>query len=254
MMFVMNIQTITCSGPNEKVKLAGLLRLFTANSIAEMGVQCSGKTTSVGTERYEWIKQLFIDAGRIQQNLRAALHINTEWCEDFCRGNVARELSEFMAFRHNGAPFFSRIQLNFSLPRNQTITDRINPKDVADVILSYPSTRFILPCNIKTIGFIEKVAEFNVVFDVLYDSSFGEGISPDRWEAPVFKDRFQGYAGGLSPENIVENLDKISQVVPTGTDIFVDAEGNLKDEAGAFDLAKARRYIQNVTAWMQRNK
>lgn len=40
----------------------------------------------------------------------------------------------------------------------------------------------------------------------------------------------QGYVGGISMENVLNELDKINQVVPEDREIFIDAEGKLKGE------------------------
>ncbi|MBO7066361.1 MAG: hypothetical protein J6W40_01925, partial [Alphaproteobacteria bacterium] len=57
-----------------------------------------------------------------------------------------------------------------------------------------------------------------------------------------------GYSGGLSPENIADNLSKISQVTSADDMIWIDAEGKLKTN-DLFDVARARDYIKNVKNW-----
>ena len=76
--------------------------------------------------------------------------------------------------------------------------------------------------------------------------SFGEGVAPSQRHPPVFDDVIQGYAGGLSPDNVSSELEKIAELVPLDAVIFVDAEGKLKGEDGHFDYAKAREYVANA--------
>ena len=61
-----------------------------------------------------------------------------------------------------------------------------------------------------------------------------------------------GYAGGLGPDNIVDNLDKINVVANINT-IWVDAEGKLKTDK-KFDVALAKRYVLNVKDWVNKQR
>ncbi|MGN0911717.1 MAG: hypothetical protein ACI4OE_00260, partial [Alphaproteobacteria bacterium] len=64
--------------------------------------------------------------------------------------------------------------------------------------------------------------------------------------APVFKDRLQGYSGGLSAENVAEQLQKLSHVVKPKCVIYIDAECKLKGNDGHLDLQKCKAYIENA--------
>jgi hypothetical protein len=68
----------------------------------------------------------------------------------------------------------------------------------------------------------------------------------------VFDSGAIGYSGGMSPENVADNLTKISAVVPANRDIWIDAEGKLKTD-NKFDIARARQYIQNAESWIAQN-
>ena len=92
-----------------------------------------------------------------------------------------------------------------------------------------------------------------VMFDNLFDSSFGEGVMPICREGIVFEDRLQGYAGGLGPENIKNELDKINDVNLLSAIVYVDAEGHLKGEDGSMSLDKARDFICKILQWEDAN-
>ena len=103
----------------------------------------------------------------------------------------------------------------------------------------------ILSASQPNLPFIYKAYYRGMDFDVLFDDSFGEGIIPDMRKAPLFDDMFQGYAGGLSPENVASELHKIEKVAKGS--IFIDAEGKLKQD-GSFSFIKAERFVQNALA------
>ena len=95
----------------------------------------------------------------------------------------------------------------------------------------------------------------NVPFSMLFDASGGRGISPDTWNSPIYSNHKMGYSGGLSPENVADNLSKINGVLPLGYTTWIDAEGKLKDpETKQFDTMRAEQYIQNALRWMEKNK
>ena len=59
-----------------------------------------------------------------------------------------------------------------------------------------------------------------------------------------------GYAGGMSPENVTENLNKISAVTPRDYATWIDAEGRLmKPGTRQFDIDRAHQYIKKALAW-----
>ena len=101
----------------------------------------------------------------------------------------------------------------------------------------------ILSASQPNLPFIYKAHHRGMKFDVLYDDSFGEGIAPDTRKPPLFEDRFQGYAGGLSPENVSRELIKIGKVAKGA--VFIDAEGKLKKD-GHFCFDRAEKFVQNA--------
>ncbi len=77
----------------------------------------------------------------------------------------------------------------------------------------------------------------------LYDLSHGAGISPDHWPvlSPTFK---RGYAGGLGPDNIEEQLEKIASVVGDN-EIWIDMETKVRSGNDfQFDLGKVEFCLQ----------
>ena len=59
----------------------------------------------------------------------------------------------------------------------------------------------------------------------------------------------------ISPENVIQNLDKIATVAGDRTDIWIDAEGKLmKPGTRMFDLNRAKQYINAAIRWQQKQK
>lgn len=243
----MKLKTIVCSGANESTEISSLLAMMKKYPKAELGIQMSGKKASFGTARYWWFQDLCREIHIQKLEIPVALHINSDWVEDFCQGNCASELLGMLHYMQSyGKTCVRRVQLNFKIGREK----EPNMKKMLNLMREFPFYRFILSYNQANESYIKELYNRRVRFDCLYDGSFGEGVMPDTRLAPPFgEDVFQGYAGGLSPENVRQELDKIAQVVPEDREIFIDAEGKLKGEDGKFSTEKAEKYIRAAYSW-----
>lgn len=240
----MRISKIVLSGANEYVDAGTLANFCNRDLSAQIGIQVSGDKASFGSARYWWIWTLCWYAN---YNTDIALHLNKDWVEDFCAGKIPPELELFLNFKHqNGSPIISEIQLNFKIGREKTP----NIDTLLSVMKHYWRHKFILSYNDSNKEFIHKIYQSGFKIDsLLYDSSFGEGITPSTRLAPVYDDVHQGYAGGFSPENVEEELNKIDAIVPPDKSFFIDAEGKLKGEDGHLSLEKCKVFLEKAYKW-----
>lgn len=237
----MKLKIITCSGANEHTLIEPLVSLLAAYPRAELGIQVSGKKAAFSTARYWWIEKLFSVSKEVDFPLHIALHVNSDWVEDFCQGFIHDELKRWLEFYNfkTGNPFIQRVQLNFKIGREKT-------PDLEKMLqaIKRPRQRFIFSYCEENAAFIQQVYETGMKFDLLCDASYGEGILAEKYIPPVFPDILQGYAGGLSPENVEEQLEKINKVIPIGRRFFIDAEGKLKGPDGHLSLQKCEDYLR----------
>ncbi len=240
----MKLKCITCSGANEFTCIDDLFALHREFPCVEFGIQVSGKKCGFDSKRFAWLQDLKEQILISGINLNLALHLNQDWVDEFCDGNIVPELQELLSWKNaQGAPMFQRVQLNFKIGRNE-ITPI--PTELEAQMMRFPHLRFILSYNAANALLIKEIYHrHNVIFDLLFDESFGEGIAPDCRQKPVFDDIVQGYAGGLSPENVAEELQKIALLSPKAL-IFIDAEGKLKGYNGHFSYAKARDFVAST--------
>lgn len=245
----MDLKFITCSGTNETTPIPELLQLLSEFPRAEIGVQVSNKKGAYGTPRYDWIYALQKECAERNTVINAALHVNLQWVENFGQAVIAPELDEFFKMNNiNGLPFFKRVQLNFKIGREKTPDE----DKLFVAIRHYSRQRFILSYNESNRHLIHEMYVRAADFDCLYDESFGKGIVPDERKAPVYIDVLQGYAGGITPDNVAAELDKI--IVTDKSDyctkgFYIDAHKGLEDENTHFDLNKCRAYLTNAEKW-----
>jgi hypothetical protein len=77
----------------------------------------------------------------------------------------------------------------------------------------------------------------------LFDLSHGAGVLPTQWPE-IIKDIKCGYAGGLSPENVAEQVEKIIPLVGDNT-FWIDAETHLRSDGDRkFDLEKVTKFLE----------
>jgi len=266
----MNLRYITCSDPREFNDIHDIVKLAMISKRVEIAVQAHPSKMSPGMPRNEWFRELLDFVIRDKYDINLAVHVNQEWCDYICRkGKIPFELKEFFASCHNGdcyKPVIARWQLN--VPAKTA--NNMNIRALKQLLNSNLGKKFIIQYNNNTSDVVHSLYRARAQFSVLYDASGGRGISPQSWAEPVFSGRPQGYSGGLSPENIATNLDKISRVANRSIplydahdnivicyaprdDIWIDAEGKLKTD-NKFDVARARQYILNAENWLQHQK
>ena len=246
----MDLQFVTISGANEHTNVPDLVQLLEDYPIAEIGVQVSDEKCTYGSPRFNWIKNLVYYVNYFRLSVNAALHVNLKWVEAISQGKIVPELWDLLAYRDtNGDYFFKRIQLNFKIGREEVSPDK---EKLAALISNLKGRKVILSYNESNAKLIREFYCNGVRFDCLYDGSFGKGIEPEKRQIPAFADIVQGYAGGISPDNVCSVLDEVRnswRQSPTTTGIYIDAQGKLEDSNGHLDLSKARRYVDNARKW-----
>ena len=221
----MNLRYITCSGANEENSTAEIVDLGRQSDKVEIGIVASQHTMHANSVRNKWFNQILHD--NAQNKLNLALHIGGDWCTDFCNGKIAPELKQWLDARKyaTNMPAIPRWQLNIGNGMNLR-----HENEMAAIIADYPDNEFIFSFNNNplVVSYISR----------LYDT-------------PRFAGRAHGYAGGLSGENVAEQLTRISNVIPFPYTTWIDAEFKLKTPGTMrFDAGRANAYVHNALKWL----
>lgn len=132
---------------------------------------------------------------------------------------------------------FRRIQLNLKFGQ---VEGRYDPVALVERIKNNPQHQFIIQYTPDKRGFIDMLDGVDN-HAVLFDASAGQGVSPDQWDAPL-PGHSCGYAGGITPDNVAANLEKMSRVAP-GYTTWIDMESGVRTQ-DRFDLEKVRRVLE----------
>lgn len=235
----MQIEFVTFTGADDNTNPQDMFQL--EKDYPGIGVEWGlllSKNNS-GRPRYPslgWLKSFCEKAPRTSM---IAGHIQGQWLRDLGHG-------QFQFIDQLGLIWdrCARIQLNFhsTLPEfDVKYLDRLNKLFIfqMDGINDNLFVSAILGEKRESIPMI------GFKYQPLFDKSAGEGIVPRDWPRPM-PTGLNGYAGGLGPDNVAEQLERIAQVVPSTGHIWIDMETKIRSYDDKFDLTKCRQVLDEV--------
>lgn len=238
----MKLDRVTLTGADESVDPADLVKISEAYPFVEWGILFSKSTHGNGRPRYPgtpWLERLAAVAPR----LSLSAHLCGGWVRDAAAGRLSFAWDLPSLFQH-----FARVQLNFhNLPMGFE-------QPLFRALLEHPKKDYIFQINGLNDRFYHYVHGTAVRAFPLIDRSGGAGVLPDRWPPPPEGDSresdYCGYAGGLGPENLVQQLPFIEEAAGD-LRVWIDMETRLRSDAGArFDLDKCRQVLDVAGAYV----
>jgi len=207
-----------------------------------------------GLPRYAssaWLERL----GEVnaKRTMRLAAHLCSCRVDELLRGETA-----FIAQLHDDVGF-RRVQINATAANGCDVSLFASDAQAETCVTALrnacealPHVEFIVQRNRETRPLWERLLnETPANMSMLFDDSMGLGVSTTSWPAPPSTTsglRF-GYAGGLSPVNLAQQLALIETTAP-GRSLWVDMESSLrtllKDDSDIFDANKAMACVRCV--------
>jgi hypothetical protein len=214
---------ITLTGADERTPVESLTAL--ADRGAEIGLLYTHSPD--GRKRYPEIAWIDAVAGILKG--RVALHV----CGVRARAELAGGVLDRLV-KH-----VERIQVNGPMMR----------ETVAAICRLYPQHTIItqhMPGN----GDLFDLEYPNHA--LLVDGSGGRGIAPKHWCPPFAPLKPIGFAGGLSPATLPQQLPRIAAVA--GFLPWIDLESGLRDEQDWFDVKLANDAVTIFEQWKAGNR
>jgi len=231
-----NIKIVTITGADDSVDQSKLFELAELFPFVEFAILIRKDSNTLRYPSFSWIKKL---SEMYESNkINLSVHLCGSWVRDICKGNWSiLENKEFMEIFQ----IFQRIQLNFSpyvrnIDRDVFIDSIISKKELENKQIIFQLK------NINDELFV-KAKENNLNVVPLFDISGGNGLLPESWP---FSDEFCGYAGGLNPDN-VEN--QINEIMKVSSDIWIDVESGIRTD-NIFDLEKVKMFLQRSSPYV----
>lgn len=223
------INKITFTGPDDNTKIEDLIYILEKYPFVEFGILfCE---SNFGEERYpsvSWIKEI-----SNYSNLNLSLHL----CGKILK-RLTVDLDETVFEEYPEILKFKRIQLNFS-PYKVS-------ENLSKILLKYPNEFIYQLSSVSQLNpLIENSIKDNVNFSILFDSSGGRGIL-SKWKRFVNYSVPCGYAGGLGPDNLIEEMNKINEI--SGDEkVSIDMETKIRT-GKFFDFDKINKCIIDFTS------
>jgi len=243
----MQIKTVTITGADNSIDPSELIVLSREFPFVEWGILLS--RSSEGKKRFpsaNWIAHFknLCDGEIEADNVQVAAHFCGAWVREIVTGHFTYPYPSLL-------PLFDRIQLNFhgiehqvDLPKFADLLNRTAPW--AKYIFQMDGVNDQLFHKVRDIGLSLLSSRVHPLFDL----SGGNGVVPDEWPAG-FHGVFCGYAGGLGPDNLKEQLERIESAVGPD-DIWIDMETKVRsDEDKQFDLKKVRECLEIAQLWVR---
>lgn len=229
----MIIDRVTMTGADDSMRPEDLIEISEKYPTVEWGILLSrSQVSGYRFPSYEWIDLLREVAAKTP--LRLCGHVCGRWVREMLMGKMTileDTKPEFL-------DVFQRIQLNFHASPHE-----FDPK-FCDVLPK--GKQYIFQIEDVNDKVFESALAGGLDAVPLFDTSGGAGIVPDKWPAPK-ADLYCGYAGGLGPATMLDQLKRISDVVPADRKIWIDMERKIRSEDDAiFDLEKVKACLDLV--------
>jgi hypothetical protein len=236
----MNLTRVTITGADDSTSIPALVDLSAEFPFVEWGILVSKKHE--GGYRFpsrNWIDRFSHTPAILAANV--STHICGEWVRKMFTGEIQ------WVDLPSCFPISQRAQINTHAEKHvstrgmmdalSVVSHRILPNgayDMREFIFQYDGVNDHLSHAVKAYGF--KVS-------ALFDTSGGAGVLPSRW--PFATTKFWcGYAGGLGPHNVVDQVAEIEKVCDNRP-YWIDMERRVRtDDDSALDMNAVRAVLE----------
>ena len=258
------LKKVTVTGADDSVKPSDLVEVVAEYPFVEFGILFSGSKNRVRAREgdppipnrprfpsLDWILELLCEV-EPKSHLALSCHLCGQAARDFLEGVYL------------GGPqpinlHFKRCQVNtHGMPHDfdaRRLRETVRQMTIngQQAIFQYDrvNTDAMLSCTGRHVH--DEYESLDLSIAALYDLSHGAGVLPEEWDHPLAKTAIPcGFAGGLSPENVASQIEKILPVVGE-TPFWIDAETHLRsDDDRRFDLERVRRFLEEARPYVQR--
>lgn len=241
------IKTVTITGADDTIAPEELVKLSQEFPFVEWGILVSRK--QIGNTRFpslEWLHKLH----SMRDGLRLSMHLCGSFVRDFMKGNMA-----FADETQTFSSMFQRLQINTHGEPHEW-----DAKEVGKFVKRNSDSIFIFQYDNVNTDLLEVLAQRGDLNNIaaLYDLSHGAGILPENWPKPLSYCPV-GYAGGLGPENLEDQIMIIEEAVGE-VPIWIDMETKVRSwpapdpgrpDHDIFDLNKVRKCLETAKPFVK---
>jgi hypothetical protein len=230
------LHKVTVTGADDSTDIAQMVEIQKQYPFVEFGILLSKKySLGGGANRFpskEWLNKLVASSGQ----LSLSGHLCGQWVNEILLGKFPS-----LDLVHGNFPnIFSRFQINTHGEYHKIDFEKLDYV-LKDLRSNFQSVIFQLD-NVNDV-MVPMWNRNHRNISGLFDLSHGAGVLPSNWPKPI-TGMYCGYAGGLSPENVVEQIEKI-YIANGDNDTWIDAETHLRSDGDRkFDLNKVIDFLE----------
>lgn len=226
----MKLKRVTITGADDSAEPDELASLSEKNPWLEWGILLGRNEGIPRFPSAEWCMELAERARTCGMNLAAHL------CGRWVRSLVLDADFTFPAQRPHLFDVCERIQLNFHGQYHKAALGFVRR------LKESRGKKYIFQVDGVNDSLISRYTQDpNLSISPLFDLSGGAGMLPDQW--PQQNGPYVGYAGGLSPENLEQQLPRIAEAAGH-TPFWIDVETRVRsDDDRVFDMNKVREFV-----------
>jgi phosphoribosylanthranilate isomerase len=237
----MKLKFVTLTGADNSVRPADLRMTSERYPFVEWAILFSKSKSGVPRyPSYDWVLDFAREVFDFDF-MNSAAHLCGKWVEDAMQGKIT-----FLHDIHMDQAF-SRIQLNMGKDRLREALRSSELTAATSKILQ----RVILGGNYASITADPSYYRKHGLAP-LFDASGGRGVLTREWPKPLADadgPLFCGYAGGLGPDNVAEELARIAEVVGD-VQVWIDMETGIRSKNDKFDLQKCDQVLEAALPWV----
>lgn len=245
------LKMVTVTGADDKTDPMDLIEISQRYPFVEFGILLSARGASARFPSQGWIREFYRMKQQHNPDLKASCHLcGSIVREIFATGDWGWAVELFKSV----PMLFDRIQLN-----THGVEHEVSLALLGDSVLEMLRMEYniIFQYDLANTKAFEHVAAqsnrcgCHAGVHALFDLSHGEGRLSTSYPAPL-PGTYCGYAGGLSPDNVREELDKIINVTKTA-DFWIDAETHLRSGPAGddiFDPNLVLRFLKEASAYV----
>jgi len=251
----MILDRVTVTGADDSTRPEDLIELSIRFPFVEWGILFS--KSSEGSFRFPtrtWIQSLInaIKERKHSNTINLSGHICGRWVRDICEGNwtIVKDKLPMVPDLSDILHSFQRFQLNFHAQVHNLNREKFFYGGI-EFLQVYNSSLIFQMDNVNN-SLLDEAKKMGIIASPLFDLSGGAGILPSYW--PEAKESYTGYAGGLSPDNVAEQIEKI-KLVAGDSRIWIDVERRVRSEDDSkLDLDKVTRFLEVAEPFVVNNR
>lgn len=224
------ITRFTITGADNSIKPEELIPITEKFPFVEWGILAS--KSQMGGRRFPSMKWIQTLQEIKPKEMNLSLHLCGRWVRDLLQ-------SDFSFIEQLGETWkiFNRVQINTHAEFHWYVEEAI------EKLSHFQDKEFIFQYDNVNTELIDVAKKTKVNFSALFDLSHGIGILPDKCPDLLTNVKC-GYAGGLSPINLKDQIIKIEQKA-RDTEIWIDMETHVRSNNDQlFDLSKVIQCLE----------